>query len=66
LKDLNYVKPKNALTSVPFRTSLGERAYSATSDPLAEISNILFEIITEINAPGKSNSELVTPNFRMH
>jgi len=34
-------------------------AYSALPDPLAEINNILFEIMTEMS--GKSNSEIVTP-----
>jgi len=38
-----YVKPNNALASDP-----NEGACSAPPDPLAEISNILFEIITEM------------------
>jgi len=42
------VKPKNGLAfGAPPRTPLGG-AYSAPPDPLAEISNILFEIITEM------------------
>jgi len=58
--------PRRSLKCFGFRgfaSDLTGGTYSAPSDPLAEISSILFEIVTEMLR--EKQSELVALNFRL-